>query len=338
MLNNPDIQPNATINRWIAGILLFDFRLVHVPGSCHTGANGLSRRPHTNEDPEEDDDFEQWLDEANAFTIDTANSGIMCEGWRACTPGTVFTALSARTPDVAVFTAAAEDVEIPQTGKAIARNEYVLKVRNFLRDPEVAMSVPIKDRCQFLRYALDFFLRDGNLWRKDPSGRHKLFVDEGRCYTLIRQAHDDLGHKGIFTVWTRLLERFWWPLLDQDVRWYVGTCHKCQVRQMMKVHIPPTVVLPSALFHKAHMDTMLMLRAGGYRYIVQARCSLTSYPEWRMLQQENGRTLGAFIFEEILCRWGAVVEIVTDNGSAFVQALDYLARQYKIHHISPYNS
>ena len=36
MLNNPNIQPNATINRWIAGILLFDFKLVHVP-------DGLSR-------------------------------------------------------------------------------------------------------------------------------------------------------------------------------------------------------------------------------------------------------------------------------------------------------
>ncbi|GBE84319.1 hypothetical protein SCP_0602970 [Sparassis crispa] len=322
MLNNPDIQPNATINRWIAGILLFDFRLVHVPGSRHTGADSLSRRPRTNEDPEEDDDFEQWLDEANAFTIDAANSGIMCEGWRACAPGTVLTGLSARTPDVAVYTSAPEDVEIPRTTKAMATNARVLKVRDFLRDPEVAMSVPIKEHRQFLRYASDFFLRDGNLWQKDPSSRHKLFVDEERRYMLIRQAHDDLGHKGIFTVRTRLLERFWWPLLDQDVRWYMGTCHECQVCQMTKVHIPPTVVLPSTLFHKAHMDTMLMPRAGEYRYI------------------ENGWTLGAFIFEEILCRWGAVAEIVTDNSSAFVQALDYLAQQYKIHHIriSPYNS
>ena len=44
--------------------------------------------------------------------------------------------------------------------------------------------------------------------------------------------------------------------------------------------------------------------------------------------------------KEILCRWGAVAEIVTDNGSAFVAALDYLAERYKINHIriSPYNS
>ena len=43
MINNPDIQPNAPINRWIAGILLFDFKLRHVPGKDHASADGLSR-------------------------------------------------------------------------------------------------------------------------------------------------------------------------------------------------------------------------------------------------------------------------------------------------------
>ena len=30
MINNPDLQPNATINRWITGILLFHFELRHI--------------------------------------------------------------------------------------------------------------------------------------------------------------------------------------------------------------------------------------------------------------------------------------------------------------------
>ncbi len=44
MLSNPNIQPNAAINRWIAAILLFDFKLVHVPTDKHKGPDGLSRR------------------------------------------------------------------------------------------------------------------------------------------------------------------------------------------------------------------------------------------------------------------------------------------------------
>jgi len=85
---------------------------------------------------------------------------------------------------------------------------------------------------------------------------------------------------------------------------------------------------------------MFMPHAGGYRYITQARCSLTAWPEWRALRVETGRTIGAFIFEEILCRWGAVEEIVTDNGTAYVAALDWLQDKYGIRHIriSAYNS
>ncbi|KZV95169.1 hypothetical protein EXIGLDRAFT_585627, partial [Exidia glandulosa HHB12029] len=62
MLNNPDMQPNATINRWIAGVLLFNPTIVHVPATKHTGADGLSRRPASAEDKDEPDDPDEWLD------------------------------------------------------------------------------------------------------------------------------------------------------------------------------------------------------------------------------------------------------------------------------------
>ena len=42
MLDNPSCGPNATINCWIATILLFHFKLVHVPAAKHAGPDGLS--------------------------------------------------------------------------------------------------------------------------------------------------------------------------------------------------------------------------------------------------------------------------------------------------------
>ena len=50
--------------------------------------------------------------------------------------------------------------------------------------------------------------------------------------------------------------------------------------------------------------------------------------------------LGDWIFEDILCRWGSLREIVTDNGAPFLKALDYLLKHYHINHIriSGYNS
>jgi hypothetical protein len=48
---------------------------------------------------------------------------------------------------------------------------------------------------------------------------------------------------------------------------------------------------------------------------------------------EIGVTVGKFIFENILCRWGTIKEIVTDNSPALVTAVEYLALKYGIHHI-----
>ena len=69
-------------------------------------------------------------------------------------------------------------------------------------------------------------------------------------------------------------------------------------------------------------------------------CSLTHWPEWAMLRQENAKSLAQFILHDIIYRWGTLQEIVTDNGAPFVKAMDYLAKTYHIKHIriSSYNS
>jgi len=98
--------------------------------------------------------------------------------------------------------------------------------------------------------------------------------------------------------------------------------------------------MPVLLFQKMYVDLMLMPPAAGYHYIVQGRCSLTAWPEWCILHHETSHTLGAFLFEEVLCQWGGIEEIVTDSSTAFVAALDWLQGRYGITHIriSTYNS
>ena len=197
-----------------------------------------------------------------------------------------------------------------------------------------------KEMRKFVRYASNFFLSEGRLFRKHKMGHHQVVPPANTRHELIRQAHDEMGHKGVYTVWSRLTERFWWPHMDRHIKWFVKTCHACQTRSFRKYHIPPIIAEPAPLFRKAYVDTMLMPKAGGYRYIVQARCSLTSWPEWKALKTETGKTIGDFLFQEVLCRWGALAEIVTDNGGPFVSALEHLAEKYHITHIriSAYNS
>ena len=366
MLNNPDIQPNATINRWIAGILLFDFKLVHVPGATH-GPDGLSRRPAQPDDPPaEEDDYEDWIDRAYGFmhiinpvpvyrnttvvstlmTIATPNSP--ADAFERpytdnfpFTDRAVLTDILETSPDFTpLIITDTKQVHIPRDETQNAADLRLNLVVNLLRDIKRPANMNEQDLKRLIRYAQDFFFKGNVLWRKNFHGFHKVVIPPVRRLPLLIQAHDFVGHRGLYPTRSHLVERFWWPHLQPDVKWFVDSCHVCQTRQYRKINIPPIVAMPATLFGKAYIDTMMMPRAGGFRYVVHARCSVSSYPEARMLRSENAETIADFIFQDILCRWGAISEIVTDNGGPFTKALAHLSSRYGIKHIaiSGYNA
>ena len=161
-------------------------------------------------------------------------------------------------------------------------------------------------------------------------------VDRTARLDVMRQIHDDIGHKAIYASHATIAVQFWWPGMVANVNWYIRTCQLCQIRQTRNVLIPLIIVTPALLFAKIYIDTMHLPPLGLYKYIVQGRCSLTYYPEFRMLQSETAKTIGDWIYEDILCRWGSLHEIVTDNGTTFLSTLAYLSKRYHIS-ISGYN-
>ncbi|KIN98923.1 hypothetical protein M404DRAFT_30891 [Pisolithus tinctorius Marx 270] len=313
MINNPDLQPNATINCWIAGILLFDFELVHVPAHKHAVPDGLSRRPKAEEDEDGEEDYEEWIDECGAFTVELSNcreAHFESQPYPSEIPSTLSDSPSVLSQSLGIYSSeqtspSVYEMEIPCSEKAIQREERLKVVKEFLET------------------------------KKKPEGLEEVELASlvHLATWILRQAHDELGHKGIYSTCMQLLTHFWWPMLEQDVCWYVKSCHKCQICHLDRVHIPPVVAIPEPLFFKAYMDKFLMPKSNGFRYVTQACCSLTSYPEWAMLCTETGKTIGKFIFEQILCHWGAVAEIVTDNGGPYVLALDWLSKTFRICHI-----
>jgi len=362
MLNNPDIQPNATINRWIAAILLFNPEIIHVPAERHTGADGLSRRPPHPDELSEISDHDDWLDRAYGFAIEIVNyfpnrltptiplynSEIRTSFISPISsPEEIF--FSDRgdspTPSIPDFDNSDEPSDDlilpPRSQSAQFRDAELPFIMEYLRTLQVPDPIPPKSIRYLIRRAAHFFILEDRLFRRDTAGKHKAVIfDLTQRVRLIREAHDNLGHKGFHPVRLLLLNRYWWPSLEQDVKWYIRTCHQCQIRQTTKLHLPPTVASIPSLFRKAYVDTMVMPKSRKMRYIIQARCGLTSWPEWRMYGRETGAAVGKFIFEELLCRWGVLTEIVTDNGSTMVAGVDWLRIKYGITHIriSSYNS
>ncbi len=309
MLNEPDLQPNATINRWIQGILLFDFKLIHVPAIKFKGPDGLSRREPLEEEREEFDD--QFLDEIALLAEYVGPVGrTMEEQW--------------------VFLMADS-----------AQDEKLRQILRFLTSLEIPSGLSIRSRRRFIKRSLEFFLQDALLYKRGKGcAPQRVIMDAAKRKDILLQAHEGLGHRGEFAVYEQVKKRFYWPHMCAHVRHHVRSCHQCQIRDVRKVEIPLTISTPAALFSKVYIDVMLMPKAKGYRYIVAARDDLSRASEGRALRKSNATTLAHFFWDQIFCRYGAIKKVVTDNGPEVQGAFSELMDKYGIPHIqiSAYNS
>jgi hypothetical protein len=330
MLNNPDFIPSTVTNRWIAYLKLFDFELRHVPKEEHKGPDGLSRRRHIEADGTEitEEQFDEEV-ERRFETFVASNSRPFQEPAQSIKRSEpVFVTTTTRERQMPIY---------PETEKT----ERDLKIiREYLTTLQWSKDVGESDRKRLSNKLRDYFVEQEKLYKRRTNGRHQRVIEQSGRYRIMEQAHSELGHKGFYSVRQLLNERFWWPTVSKDIKWFLETCYECQIYNPFQAHIPPTVPEPALLLQKAHVDTMFMEPSSGYRYIAHARCSISAWSEWRALRKETGESLGKFLFNEVLCRWGAVPRIVTDNGKPWVKALNWLGEKYRIWHIriTPYNS
>jgi transposase InsO family protein len=325
MINNPDLIPNATLNRWIAVIRLFDFTLKHVPADKHRGPDGLSRREGTAEENCVDwqEPIEDWLEEKLEHFY--------------CQP----TSLAVLSTEEEQPPAKLRDqFTIPLAEKSKIEYQDIAHIKKFLTDLRFSNELTSENKDLLARKVSKFFLRNGKLYKRHDQNRHQRVIDEPERIKILHEIHDKLGHKGFLPNRSTLYARFWWPGAMEDLKWYLKTCQTCQERNTAMFHIPPTVPEPASLFGRMHIDTFYMPKHHGFKYVVHAVCSLSGWSEAKAMRKENANTIGDFIFNDILCRFGAIHEIVTDNGSPFIKAVEYLSDKYHINHIkiSPYNS
>lgn len=396
MLQNPDMMPNATINRWIEEISLFQFAIRHKAGATF-GPDGLSRRPRQPTDPESvpasDDDTD---DEPNGppefiFADPDGSMPLPIEDFvdEIDSRGGYFQGIASSYKDISEefkFADLAREQEraevteklkkenlhyerkvllrqlvqvlaLPEDGDdedetyypeahrrpgAISQEYQIPHVINYLENHQYKpQGMDTKKYKQFVTLANRFLLYKGKLYRRGQQSQHRLFVEKDRRMYMLRAAHDHNGHRGFFATKSMLVQRFWWPEMEVDISWFVKTCKPCQERQLQLLKIPPKLTDSPALFEVLHADVMHMTPASnGCKHIVHGRCASSSWVEGRALKSDSGRTVGLWMYEDILCRWGTLQSIVTDNGPSFVAAVSWLKEKYGIAHIriSAYNS
>src|SRR6266540_2287376 len=95
------------------------------------------------------------------------------------------------------------------------------------------------------------------------------------------------------------------------------------------------IILPIDIFERWRVDIVrpLSITKEENRYIVIAMNYFSRWPEARPLKTVNADTVATFLYEKIICRFGALRILQSNKGTHFVnEVIQKLTKRFRIKH------
>jgi hypothetical protein len=161
---------------------------------------------------------------------------------------------------------------------------------------------------------------------------------------ILAQLHEEHGHRGVKATYVKTADRFYWDGMLSSVKHWVKTCGDCQARDHRNFEDVRRHLDVPTIFGKISLDCVYMpesynfigpLNFGERResYIVLARDDLSGWVEGMAVPDLKAETIAKFFFENIVCRFGLIGHVSTDNGPEFMGAFHECLVRYGIAHI-----
>jgi hypothetical protein len=366
MINSP-MLPTAAEGRWCWYIKMNDFIFMHVPGEKHKVPDGLSRRPRNLEaDTDSDTDPEEWLDahcgEVTALSGAAGGGGGNSNSVRVSAgegdSGVRTSAQGANSNSVRVSpeessedeSSSEDDSEIPNG--VFHRSLYAKgsRWRDVLAKEPWGKHLTRKQKSAVRHLALNCWLSNGRVVRSRV-GRLPATVlgKKEDIERVLKGLHEEHGHKGVKATMLKVSDRFVWDGMSGDVKHWVSSCPDCQARDKLRFEDIRARSDAPTIFSRLAIDVVYMPRnqvmgplpegVVPEKAIVVLRDDLTGWVEAQALPEINSTLVARFFFEQVVCRFGLVGHVSSDNGSEFLGAFKDLLVHYGIPqvYISAYN-
>ena len=113
---------------------------------------------------------------------------------------------------------------------------------------------------------------------------------------------------------------FVWPSLQRDAHFWCKSCDACQRTEPRRlIHGPQQPITSFGPFEKWGIDAFgpLPRTAAGKEYIIVGVDYMTRWAEAVPTSRITAKDVAKFVFNNICCRFGTPLEIISDRGPGF---------------------
>ena len=286
-------EPIGQLARWQTFIEQFSFVIKHRPGTQHSNADVLSRRPVVESEHS-----------SEVQRLHTANS-LRAEENGPNSAGESMANLQDRDPDIGPI------LRLRQRQISQPRPEEVL--------PESEATEVLWGQWHSL------VLRDGVLYRRImiKDGRPsvlQLIVPAEKRTEFIRYCHEGMtgGHRAFRSTLQQVRRRVFWLGWRKDVRRFCRQRQSCSRyhRGRLPSSGPLQPMVTGSIMERCHVDITgpHPQTPRGLRYILTCVDSFSKLAEAFPLPNREAKTVTRIMVEQVFCRLGVPVALLTDNA------------------------
>ena len=201
-----------------------------------------------------------------------------------------------------------------------------LKLRKLPDNPKLAKQIISLSNITIIHNDLVYVITDPKRDELAPL----LWVPHAYTQLVIKAAHCTpyTGHTGVAKTLQRIIDKYWWPTMRQDVQQFIYTCATCQRSKdppkMYKI-LPQKQQwqVPDRPNQRIHIDLFgpLKTSAQGNKYVMVITDAFSKYTTAKAISNKDANTVAETLFTEWICKFSCPKTIVSDNGKEFVNTV-----------------
>ncbi len=186
------------------------------------------------------------------------------------------------------------------------------------------------------RRAAAYYFVGEQLIRRMPDSTTRIVPPPDQRHDIIRKIHHQYGHYGIRKTAALVRTQYWWSGFWNDVVTVVNSCEHCQrVNASFAAKPQELKSIPiSSIGFRWHVDTAgpLPVSSNGNKYVLVAVEAFTKYLVAIPMKDKEASTTAYHFLHNVLARFGAPGQVVSDNGTEFAGDFAQLLSDSMIDH------